>query len=189
MIIWCAVPEIWSVMDRIFCYFGPFFCPFTPLTTGKINILKNWKKVWRYYHFTYVYRKGRSYVWFLRYRAWRTERIVILDHFLPFYPKNLKKWKKTKKHWRYHFIHVYHKWQSYNVCFLRYGTWRTKSFVILDRFLPFYPPNNPRTQSFEKMKKDAWRYFHFTYMYINCNHMCGFWDMERDRQKRVGDFC
>ena len=43
-IIWCMVPEIWSMSDRIFCHFGLFFCPFTPLTTQKIRILKNWKK-------------------------------------------------------------------------------------------------------------------------------------------------
>ena len=101
-IIWCMVPEIWSITDRIFCHFGPFFSflppnnlqnqnfekmkkkntgdiiilhmctindnhimygswdiecdrqnflsfwtifhPFTPLTTQKIKILKNWKK-------------------------------------------------------------------------------------------------------------------------------------------------
>ena len=26
-------------------------------------------------------------------------------------------------------------------------------FVILDHFLPFYPPNNPKNQNFEKLKK------------------------------------
>ena len=36
--IWCMVPEISSATDIIFCYFGLFFCPFTPLplTTQKI---------------------------------------------------------------------------------------------------------------------------------------------------------
>ena len=29
--------------------------------------------------------------------------------------------------------------------------WRV--FVILDNFLPFYIPNNPENQNFEKMKK------------------------------------
>ena len=37
-----------------------------------------------------------------------------------------------------------------------------RNFVILDYFLPFYPPNNPENQNFEKMKKNAWRYHHFT---------------------------
>ena len=27
-ITWCMVPEIWSMTDRIFCHFGPFFAPF-----------------------------------------------------------------------------------------------------------------------------------------------------------------
>ena len=37
--------------------------------------------------------------------------------------KNLKKWKNTC--WYYHFTHVYHKWQSHDVYFLRYGPWLT----------------------------------------------------------------
>ena len=32
-IILCMVSEIWSVMDKFFCHFRLFFCPFTPLTT------------------------------------------------------------------------------------------------------------------------------------------------------------
>ena len=47
---------------------------------------------------------------------------------------------------------MYHKWQSYGVWFLRYGAWQTETFVILDRFLPFYPSNNPNNQNFEEMK-------------------------------------
>ena len=43
-IVLCMVPEIWSATDRIFGHFGPFFCPFTQLTTQKIKILKKWKK-------------------------------------------------------------------------------------------------------------------------------------------------
>ena len=109
-VIWCMVPEIWSMTNRIFCHldcFLPFyppknpknqhfekiksksgdiiilhmctmnyihmiygfwdikcdkqnflsfwtaFCPFNPLTTWKIQILKNWKKhleIWSFYH-------------------------------------------------------------------------------------------------------------------------------------------
>ena len=76
-----------------FLSFWSVFCPFTYLTTQKIKILKKMKKkkAWRIYHFTYMYRKWRSYdVWFLRYEAWQTEFFVILDclpsPFLPFYP-------------------------------------------------------------------------------------------------------
>ena len=61
------------------------FCLLTLLTTQKIKILKKWKNVWRYCHFTLVYHKWQSYdVWFLRYGAWKTESLVILDIFCPF---------------------------------------------------------------------------------------------------------
>ena len=98
------LPEIWSATDRIFCHFGPFFCPFTPLTTQKIKIKKNEKTCLRYYPFTCVHHKRRSYdVWFLRYGEQQTEFFVILGHFFPFYltnnPKNqtFEKLKKKKK--------------------------------------------------------------------------------------------
>ena len=39
-IIWCMVPEIWSVMDKIVCYFGQFFALLPPLRTWKIKTLK-----------------------------------------------------------------------------------------------------------------------------------------------------
>ena len=86
----------------VFCHFWAMFCPLTLPTTQKTKILKKWKKIsWRYYNFTLVYHKWRSYdVWFLRYRVWQTEFFVILGYCLPFYPlatrkiKILKKWKK-----------------------------------------------------------------------------------------------
>ena len=62
-IIWCMVPEIWSVTDIIFCQFGPFF-PFHTLTIWIIKILKNSHKrnkhTWAY-NFTLVYQKLWSY--------------------------------------------------------------------------------------------------------------------------------
>ena len=48
---------------------------------------------------------------------------------------------------------MYCKWQSYDVWFLRYEVWQTEFFVILDRFLHFYPPTNQKNQNFEKLKK------------------------------------
>ena len=50
---------------------------------------------------------------------------------------------------------MHHKWQSYNVWFLRYGVWWTQFFVILDRFLTFHCHNNPKNQNFEKLKKKS----------------------------------
>ena len=60
---------------------------------------------------------------------------------------------------------MYHKWQSYDVWLLRYGVQQTEFFVILDCFLPFYPLNNLKNQNFEKLKKNAWKYYHFTHRY------------------------
>ena len=48
---------------------------------------------------------------------------------------------------------MYHKWQLYDVWFLRYEPWWTEFFVILDHFLPFYPHNNLKNQNFEKLEK------------------------------------
>ena len=130
------------------------FCPFIPLTSQKIKIKKKEKRknAWRHHHFTHVYQKWQSYgVWLLRYGAWQREFFVMLDHFLHFYPPNNPKKTKPRKNektaWRYHFTHVYHKWQSYDVWFLRYGAWRTEFFVMLDHFLPFYPSNIPKNQN------------------------------------------
>ena len=64
------------------------------------------------------------------------------SHFTPLTnPKNQNFEKMKKIMWRYyHFTHVYHKWQLYEVWFLRYGAQRTECFVILDRFFALLPP-------------------------------------------------
>ena len=83
---------------------------------------------------------------------------IILDHFLLLYlPNNLKnqKLKKNEKNtWQnYHFTHVYHKLQSYDDGYWDIEHDRQNFFVILDHFLPFYPPNYPKNQNFERMKR------------------------------------
>ena len=89
-----------------------------------------------------------------------------------------------KNSWRYyHFRQVYHKGLSYDVWFLRYEVWQTEFFVIWDRLLPFYPPNNPKNQNFEKMKKPPGDIITLHMCTINDNHMMyGSWDMKHDRQ-------
>ena len=113
--------------------------------TPKIKIWKKCKNTWRYYPFTHVYHKSRSYdVWFLRHKVQRTEFFVILGYFYPFTSltsQKIKIFKKWKNFWRYyHFKHEYHKWKSYHVWFLRYGARQTEFFLISDHFLPFYNP-------------------------------------------------
>ena len=57
-------------------------------------------------------------------------------------------------------------------------------FVILERFLPFYPPNNPKNQNFEKKtKKFPEDIIILHRCTINDNHMMyGSWDIECDGQ-------
>ena len=40
--IWYMVPEIWSMTDRMFCYFEPFFAHLSLWHHRKIKILKKW---------------------------------------------------------------------------------------------------------------------------------------------------
>ena len=94
-----------------------------------------------------VYHKWHAY----KYGSWDIERDrQNVCHFGPL----IKVLKKIKKTWRYyHVTQVCHKWQSYDVWFLRYEVWQTEFLVILDCFLSFYPINNSKNQNFEKLKK------------------------------------
>ena len=71
--------------EQNFLSFWTIFCPFTPLWTQKIKILKKWKKYLKILSF--YKHKWQSYdAWFLRYGVQRTEIFVILDCFCPFTP-------------------------------------------------------------------------------------------------------
>ena len=59
-IIWCMVPEIWSVIDKIFCHFGSFFCPFT-FCPFKSKFWKTEKNTKRYHHL-HKYTKNRDHM-------------------------------------------------------------------------------------------------------------------------------
>ena len=157
MIIWRMVPEIWSATDRIFS-FWTIFSPFTLLKTQKIKILKNWKNTLKYHHFTHVCHKWQSYdVCFLRFRARQRKFFDILGHFLPFYPninpKNeiLKKWKKNLG-MSIFYINVP---KIMAICYTVSEIWRVTDVILIFHFglfLPFYPPNSPKIQNFNKMK-------------------------------------
>ena len=45
----------WDLRHDSFLSFWEIFWPLILLITRKIKILKKWKKVWKYYHFTHVY--------------------------------------------------------------------------------------------------------------------------------------
>ena len=60
---------------------------------------------------------------------------------------------------------------------------RTKFFVILGHLLPFDPPNNPKDQNFEKIKKLPRNIIILHLCATNDDHMMyDFWDMECYRQ-------
>ena len=79
-------------------------------------------------------------------------------------------------------IHVYHKWRSYDIWFLKYKMPQTEIFVIFGHFLPLQPPDNPQNQNFKIKKKNIWKYYHFTHLHHKLQSY-GSWDMERNRQK------
>ena len=87
----------------------------------------------------------------LRYGVQRTEWSatdrIFCHFFLPFFallPPNNQENQNEENTWRYqHFTNVYHKWQSYGIWFLRYGTRWTECFALL-------PLKN---QNFENTKK------------------------------------
>ena len=111
-----------------------------------------------------------------------------MDHFLSFYPPNLKNQNSEKIKKTHGYIIVLHKCTINDnhmmyIWFLGYEIWQTEFFVILDCFLPFYPSNNPKTQKFEKMKKTPGDIIILHKCTINDNHMMyGSWDMKHDRQ-------
>ena len=98
-IIWCMVLEIWSAAGRIFVIFGPFFALYPTDNLKNQNFNKK-KDTWIYNHFTRVFHKWKSYVWFLRCVVQQTTFFGILGHFLAFYPTNNPKnkiWKNEEK--------------------------------------------------------------------------------------------
>ena len=143
----CMLSEIWSVTNN-FLSFWTIVCPFTSLLTPKIKIWKKCKKIRGRIILLHKFTLNEGHMmygsWDIRHNG---QFFVILGHFLPFdapnpknqnFEKNKKMKKKKKKAWRYyHFTPVYHKWQSYDVLFLRYGARQTEFFVILDDLLPF----------------------------------------------------
>ena len=51
---------------------------------------------------------------------------------------------------------------------MMYGSWDIMCDRVFYHFVLFFallPPNNPQNQNFDKMKKNPWRYHHFTNTY------------------------
>ena len=134
-IIWCMVSEIWGAMDIIsgqsfFVILGHFLC-FDPPNNPKNQKSKFWKKLLETSSF-YIFVPQITIIWCMVPEISSATEKIFCDFglFLPFYPTNNQKnqnFEKMKKNaWRYHhFTLVYHKWQSYEVWFLRYRARQT----------------------------------------------------------------
>ena len=97
-------------------------------------------------------------------------------------PENQNFRKNVQQTWRYHFTNTYHKWQSHDIWFLRYEIQQAEYLIILDHFLPFYPPNNPKNQNFEKLERTPGDIIILHMCTINDDQMIyGYWDIEPDR--------
>ena len=92
----------------------------------------------------------------------------------------IKKKKKEKNTWRYHFTNVYHKWQSYDIWFLKYKVRQREIFNILGHFLPFQPLTTSKIKILTLKKTPGDIIFHICAINDNCM-MYGSWDMEGDR--------
>ena len=137
--------DVWflryGAQQRIFCHLGSFFGllhPYGP-RKSKFSTKKNQKKKQVEILSFYI----MCIIWCMAPVIWSaTDRLFC--HFGPFFTL----FEKIKKPWNIILTNLYHKWQSYDVWFLWYGSWQTDFFVLLDHFLPFYPFNNPKNHNF-----------------------------------------
>ena len=138
-IIWCMVPDKWSVPDN-FLSFWAILYPFTLLTIQEITILKKMKKTLEDIKLKLCTTNDDHMI----YGSWVVESnihnfLLFWAIFCPFTPLTTWKIKILKKKTIFHhFTLVYHKWKSYDVCFLRCGKQQAWFFVNLDHNLPFH---------------------------------------------------
>ena len=162
MMIICLVPEISSTTDRIFLPFWAILCPFTPITTQKIKILKIWKKTPGGLIILNMSTINENHI---MYESWDMEHdrqnfFSFWTIFCPFTPsppnnpenQNFEKMKKNDVD-----IIILHKC-TINDNHMIYGSWDMKCtrqdfFSILHHFLPFYPPTSLKNENVKKMKK------------------------------------
>ena len=151
-----------------FLSFWTIFCRFTTQLTPKFKIWKKCTERPGDIIFLHMCKWRSCDVWFLRYKAQKTEFLVILGHFLPSDPpnnlnnQNFEKFKKKEALTVITILHL----STTNDDHMMYGSWDMESdrenFCHFGPFLPFYLTNNTKNQNFEKNEKNAWTYHHFT---------------------------
>ena len=138
--------------------FWAIFCPFSPLTTRKIKILKL-KKIPGDTVILQIFMINDNHMMYVPEIWSATDRIfchsgpffALLPHYVP---RKSKFWKNKKHNWRcYHFTNVYHKWQSYDVLFLRYRVQQTEFLLFWTIFYPFISLTTQKSKFCKKKKK------------------------------------
>ena len=150
-----------------FFSFWTIFCPFTPLTTQKIKILKKFKTPGD----IIILQKCTINDNHLMYVSWdmmhnRQIFFVILGHILPFYPTNPKNqnFEKMKKTPRDIIIYIYAPKIIIWWCTVP-EIWCVTDVIVISHFGLFFALLQPKKSKFWKNEKKAWRYHHFTYVY------------------------
>ena len=148
-IIWCMVTEIWSMTDRIFCNFGPFFGPFNSLKTRKIKILENWKKFLEILSFCtnvpkimiICYTVPENCIFILHCSGcnYYFSFCAIFCEFIGLTAQKIKISKKWKKTWRYHhFRQVYQKPKIMIIWYTVPEIWRVTDVIFIFHFGLFF---------------------------------------------------
>ena len=152
-------PELYEVrflrhgVTDNFLPFWTIFCPFTPLTTHKIEILKKWKKHLEMSSF-YTYVPQIMIIWYMLYAIWSATDMffVILSHFLPFDPPNNLKnenFEKMKKTPRYIILQLCITYDNH----IKYGSW---DLVLERQNLLFWAIFYPFTLLMSQKIKNSW---------------------------------
>ena len=170
-IIWCMLPEIQSVMDRIFCHFGPFFCLFTSL--------KTWKKEKKPGDIVILYKCTKNHDHMLYY-SWDMVHDGCNCYFLfwaTFSPNLPEKWKLKKKWNTCLEISSFHTSvpKIMIICYTGPVIWHVMDVTVIFHFglfffLHFYLLPPPASLTAQKIKiskkwKKQLRYHHFTHVY------------------------
>ena len=136
--------------------------------------------------------KIRTILWctILEIRSETNEKFCILEPFFallsPTSRSRISKFWKIKKKKAGDFIllyiHVYHKWRSYDIWFLKCKVRQTEIFDIFGDFLPFQLLDNLENQNFDTEKKTLGDIIILNICTVNKNHMMyGSWEIEHKR--------
>ena len=130
------------------------------------------KNTWRYYHLSHVYHKQQSYdVWFLRYGASdRQNFLTFWTMVCPFTPLTTQKAKNFEKLRNAPGDTIILQKCSKNhnqmlYCSLDMAHNRFNYFSFWTIFCPFTSLTAWKIKIKKKKRQNAWRYYHFTYLY------------------------